>query len=518
MFRVIGKPDREWFYSSGPKSVADIQNALGRIGRSLECYKTILDFGCGCGRILLWLKDLARSSRLYGVDIDRPAIEWLRQQMPEAHLTVGPYLPPWDYPDGFFDLVYCHSVFTHIDETYQNAWLEELRRVTEPGAILVVSFHGEHAFQGLEQSWWKWGRDPRLEREQFNREGLFYLTDDGWKGIFPDFYHSTFHTPWYIFQHWSRYFRIRAHIERGSLGYQDYVVLEHEAAPHPRRRAPLGPDAPTAAPEGNGADDVSVPPLQPMEYRRMVGMTSDSNFDNPSGELVYPEIAEDLYESVFDFGCGCGRVARQLLQQKVRPRRYVGIDINREAIRWCADHLSPVDPNFQFYHHDVYNATLGPENARQMVVPFPSRNEEFSLVLANSVFTHLCQGPAEFYLREVARILKPGGVTRSTWFFFDKDSFPWLSENHACLFVSDVDPTSAVIYDRQWFLQAVARCGLGVRQTILPGALGGQWAVILEKRTPDTVDHFPLGEEGAEWLCGATRKTGLPPQPRSLVE
>ncbi len=538
-FRVTGHTDRQRFYDTGRQSVADIQAALARVGRTLESHKTILDFGCGCGRILLWVKDLARSSRLYGVDIDRQAIAWLQQHLTEAHLFVGPPLPPWDFPDGFFDLVYCHSVFTHINEAYQDAWLKELRRVTEPGAMLVVSFHGEHAFQGLEQSWWKAGRDPRPERERLEREGLVFMEDDGWGSIFPDFYHSTFHAPWYIFQHWSRYFRIRAHIERGSLDYQDYFVLEHEGAPvsvrgpaatareRSREAAAAAPEAAAgAAPEaaaGHAAPDVTgagaapeaatgaaravpVPPIPPLEYRRMVGRTKVSDFDNPTGELIYPDVPEDLYETVFDFGCGCGRVARQLLQQKVRPSRYVGIDIDRAAVRWCTDNLSPLDPNFRFYHHDIYDRALAPENTRQMTARFPSRIEEFSLILANSVFTHLCQGPAEYYLYEIARILKPDGVARTSWFFFDKDSFTWLAESHACLFVSDVDPTSAVIYDRRWFLQAVCRCGLGVRRTLVPTAIGQQWVVQLERRTAATVDRFPLGEEAAEWVCGATRK------------
>ena len=40
-------------------------------------------------------------------------------------------LPPLDYPDATFDLIFNHSVFTHIDEQYQDAWLAELLRYLE---------------------------------------------------------------------------------------------------------------------------------------------------------------------------------------------------------------------------------------------------------------------------------------------------------------------------------------------------------------------------------------------------
>ncbi len=39
---------------------------------------------------------------------------------------------------------------------------------------------------------------------------------------------------------------------------------------------------------------------------------------------------------------------------------------------------------------------------------------------AHSVFTHLIQGQAEHHLHEVARILRPDGFFKSTWFFFER--------------------------------------------------------------------------------------------------
>jgi len=258
-------------------------------------------------------------------------------------------------------------------------------------------------------------------------------------------------------------------------------------------------------------ESVSIP-IPPIELRRRVGPTDPETFDNPAGHVVFPKIPIELYEAVFDFGCGCGRVARQLLQQTPRPRRYVGIDVHRGMLDWCTENLSPIDPSFQFFHHDVYSPTYAPGNSYRLAERFPVKDEEFSLVVAASVFTHLVEQQAEYYLHEVARILRPQGIAFTSWFFFDKDSFPFLRPGPHCLYVSDIDPTQAVIFDRRWFIDTVRRSGLCVRLTDPPSVAGHQWQVLLEKRTATAVDQFPLGEDGAEWLCGATRKPRAQPR------
>ncbi|HXK11663.1 MAG TPA: hypothetical protein VMT70_18610 [Vicinamibacteria bacterium] len=136
-------------------------------------------------------------------------------------------------------------------------------------------------------------------------------------------------------------------------------------------------------------------------------------------------------------------------------------------------------------------------------------------MIAISVFTHLYSRQALYYLREVARILRQDGTALTTWFFFDRDSFPCLVEGPFSLFAGESDPTQAVLHDRCWFVETVRKMGLGVQSTTPPPVAGHQWTVCLTKRSPDTTDHFPLGEEAAEWLSGATlrpiAKPAVPP-------
>lgn len=224
-FRVAGGTDRDHFYRSGLQSVEDINVMLSLVGTSLDSYRSILDFGCGCGRIMLWLHDIATTSSLHGVDIDERAIEWANQNLPWATFTVNKPLPPLDYPDESFDLVFNHSVFTHIDEDYQDRWLRELRRVTRPGGHLVLSVHGDAAFRAYAGG--VGGAEGERVEEALRHRGIAHVTNDSFVGgPFPDFYHSTFHTPSYVHEHWGQFFSVVGYAARRSLGFQDFVLLE----------------------------------------------------------------------------------------------------------------------------------------------------------------------------------------------------------------------------------------------------------------------------------------------------
>lgn len=262
--------------------------------------------------------------------------------------------------------------------------------------------------------------------------------------------------------------------------------------------------APGDMPPGTAGSSL---PMPPMELRYQIGPLDDADYDNPGGMPILDAfgVPHDAYRAVFDFGCGCGRQARQMLQQRVRPRRYLGIDIQRRVIDWCRNNLATADPAFEFLHHDVYAPWYAPENSLRLALPLPAADQSFSLVVATSVFTHLTRSQVEFYLSEVARILTADGVAFTTWLFFDRASFAFHPEVYS-LYISEADFAQAVVFDREWFLETVRALGLGVQRTFLPEVAGHQWTVLLVRRSPGMADDFPLGADGAEFVAGATLK------------
>lgn len=221
-------------------------------------------------------------------------------------------------------------------------------------------------------------------------------------------------------------------------------------------------------------------PVPPIEFRRLVGPTEPHFFDNPSRKPVFPDIAVAAYESVFDFGCGCGRLARQLLQQEPRPRRYIGVDRHAGMIGWCQENFGPHAPGFQFLHHDVFHDVLNPGGTPGHL-PLPAGDHDVKLFIAWSVFTHLLEDDAEFYLRELARVLHGDGIAVTTWFLFDKGEYPMMQEFQNALFINDRDPTNAVIFDKGWLAAELAQAGLVMTRAVAPTIRGYQWVIHLQR-------------------------------------
>lgn len=228
ILRVTGTREEKWFSESGARSVGDLERALAAIGRTLDDFTDVLDFGCGPGRIARWL--LQRPNvELTGIDIEAPMIEWCREHLPTGRFEVGPRVPPTMFPDASFDLVLNHSVFTHRDEHYQDLWLAELARITRPDGILVLSFSGDLPFDQLEASIKdEYPTVAARWRETLETDGILFITDDTDLG-FPDFYHSTFHKPTYVIEHWQRWFELLAYIPRNNLEFQDAIVFRPRA-------------------------------------------------------------------------------------------------------------------------------------------------------------------------------------------------------------------------------------------------------------------------------------------------
>lgn len=240
----------------------------------------------------------------------------------------------------------------------------------------------------------------------------------------------------------------------------------------------------------------SAPPMPPVELRRSVGVEDVSFFENPHAVPVFnADVDLDQYRRVLDFGCGCGRVARQMmLQQSHVPQRYLGLDLYRPSVQWCQQNLTPHAPQFEFRHLDAFNISLNPTGTAKCAL---GAAETFTLVNAHSVFTHILEDNLDFYFDEAVRTLEPGGVLRATWFLFNKELFPMMQTFQNCLYINTLDPSNATIYDIELVKGLYRRAGLTMYKIYRPYVRGHQWLIYARKGfgedVPFPADDGPIG-------------------------
>jgi SAM-dependent methyltransferase len=215
--RVHGVTQRSSFERVGSAIAETLLNiAAPHISRGKDAAQ-VLDFGCGCGRVLAYLKQGADVD-VVGADIDEEAILWCRQNLSDfADFRVNSAAPPMDFPSDAFDFIYSISVMTHLPETMQKAWLAELARIAKPGALVILTTRGVH---GVDLSWW--------QRQRFNIFGFGYGGGRLTPGL-PDFYRSAFHAEAYVRRHWSKVLEVLEFRPRGLIGDQDLVICRKAA-------------------------------------------------------------------------------------------------------------------------------------------------------------------------------------------------------------------------------------------------------------------------------------------------
>jgi ubiquinone/menaquinone biosynthesis C-methylase UbiE len=155
------------------------------------------------------------------------------------------------------------------------------------------------------------------------------------------------------------------------------------------------------------ADPVENLPHYVLDYRKHVrNLIANHPIDEAMSLAVgghYDEIGQIAAEiviqcgatnssSIIDLGCGSGRLAKQI-GIRLPQIQYLGIDVVQELLDYAA---TRTPPHFRYLLNYAQN------------IPVPDASVD--MVVAFSVFTHLYHEESFVYLRDIKRVLRPGGA------------------------------------------------------------------------------------------------------------
>lgn len=186
-----------------------------------------------------------------------------------------------------------------------------------------------------------------------------------------------------------------------------------------------------------------------------------------------------LDSRIVDLGSGCGKTAVALQDFEYMGERfrgkYFGFDVDADMVRWCQQNFDP--EHFSFRAVDMFSAVYNPGGASVAKVHLEGCDDNaIDLVISQSLFSHLLESDVRAYVKEAARVLRPGGIMAMTFFCMDDLRAQkllggrWTFEHRrgAAYVENERYPEAAVAYDKGWMEQVCREAGFSEIQTILP--------------------------------------------------
>jgi ubiquinone/menaquinone biosynthesis C-methylase UbiE len=213
--------------------------------------------------------------------------------------------------------------------------------------------------------------------------------------------------------------------------------------------------------------------LPPLWLRRHVGPVGafesaarDMEMILRRHQLVRPA------DRILEIGCGCGAMIPAFVRLLGPEGKYVGFDVHSPSIRWCRRRFA-ADLRFRFELAEIASPYGDPSLQRPaQAYRFPLDDAAADFILAKSVFTHLLEGDARHYLREIRRTLRPGRLALITAFLFDGATrpvaFPFPDQDSPVRWLRNPRPQAAMAFDRMFFEGMIAEAGLTLRE-LVPG-------------------------------------------------
>lgn len=137
------------YLTVGLSAIRCIENALDKSSR-VEAIRSILDFACGYGRVLRFLRVRFPDADITISEINPVALDFCKQEFSVKYVISDKNFSKLSLP-GKFDLIWCGSLITHIDEKAATDLLRFFHDVLSPGGLCVFTTHGQTTVKRIQE-------------------------------------------------------------------------------------------------------------------------------------------------------------------------------------------------------------------------------------------------------------------------------------------------------------------------------------------------------------------------------
>jgi SAM-dependent methyltransferase len=171
MLTSEGSAAIERYHGGAVRFVELLSSALGERGSTWRDIESVLEIGCGYGRIVRELRAVMSPDRIYVTDIIDEAARFTAAEFGVQRIPVIEEAgPEWN---DRFELVYLLSVYTHMRRDIVVAHLSRLAQLIKPGGLVVFTVHGEESAATAEQYQQYWLDKAKL-LDALRNQGYYY--------------------------------------------------------------------------------------------------------------------------------------------------------------------------------------------------------------------------------------------------------------------------------------------------------------------------------------------------------
>jgi len=160
--------DLPHYFAVGRSGILNIKRALARALDDTQP-RRILDFPCGHGRVLRYLRAEFPEAEITACDLLRDGVDFCAQTFGAIPVYSDSNPARIPLPRSAFDLIWVGSLFTHFDAPRWTIFLSFLRDLLEPGGVLVFSTHGRRSHEILTEHPQVYDLDPSRRAKLLRR-------------------------------------------------------------------------------------------------------------------------------------------------------------------------------------------------------------------------------------------------------------------------------------------------------------------------------------------------------------